>query len=268
MSRIPTCLSVALLTVLAPYLRAEEPPPRAPGHVDVQAFGARGDGRTDDTGAIRAAIAEQNRDRGTGRATVGYASVRTLFFPAGRYVISDTLALGPYAVVRGDQAVIEQKDPTRDIFTAPGYRNAFIALRFVGGRRAIAMRTNNIDTCTPKVRRCHFHHTAGPAIEMADPSGSTLLSVTDCLFVQCEQVLVNRYDHAVLRDCWITTSRSMAGKAVIENHGLLACENILGVPLVNGRDQRWIDPLTRGTPSTRSRCSARWFSMTALSLMS
>jgi sugar lactone lactonase YvrE len=47
--------------------------------VNVQALGARGDGVTDDTDALRKAIAAH----------------RTLYFPMGSYIISDTLALKP-----------------------------------------------------------------------------------------------------------------------------------------------------------------------------
>jgi Pectate lyase superfamily protein/SMP-30/Gluconolactonase/LRE-like region len=52
---------------------------------NLRALGAKGDGSTDDTDAIRAAI----------------ASHRTLYLPSGHYVVSDTLALKPDTVLVG-----------------------------------------------------------------------------------------------------------------------------------------------------------------------
>lgn len=53
------------------------------GFIDVRQFGATGDGVTDDTAAIRAAIAESFADDAR--------SLRTIYFPRGTYVVSDTL---------------------------------------------------------------------------------------------------------------------------------------------------------------------------------
>ncbi len=53
--------------------------------INVHSLGAKGDGKTDDTAVLRAAIAAH----------------RTLYFPMGRYVISDTLQLRPDTVLIG-----------------------------------------------------------------------------------------------------------------------------------------------------------------------
>ena len=53
--------------------------------VNVRSLGVKGDGTTDDTAALRAAIATH----------------RTLYFPMGRYVVSDTIALKPDTVLVG-----------------------------------------------------------------------------------------------------------------------------------------------------------------------
>jgi hypothetical protein len=53
--------------------------------VNVQTLGAHGDGATDDTAVLRKAIAEH----------------RTLYFPAGQYLVSDTIALKPDTVLIG-----------------------------------------------------------------------------------------------------------------------------------------------------------------------
>ncbi|MEM5383457.1 glycosyl hydrolase family 28-related protein [Paraburkholderia phymatum] len=61
--------------------------------VDVRKFGARGDGRTDDTAAIRAAVAH------------AFPAGRNVYLPAGQYLLSDTLELSHrYASTEGDIA--------------------------------------------------------------------------------------------------------------------------------------------------------------------
>jgi hypothetical protein len=66
--------------------------------ISVRDFGAKGDGYTDDTVAIQRALSEV--------FPVGfYVSSgvrRVLHFPAGVYLISDTLRVPPYATIRGD----------------------------------------------------------------------------------------------------------------------------------------------------------------------
>jgi sugar lactone lactonase YvrE len=59
--------------------------PTHEGWANVRALGAKGDGVTDDTEAIRHAIHDH----------------RTIFFPAGRYLVSDTITLRPDTVLIG-----------------------------------------------------------------------------------------------------------------------------------------------------------------------
>ena len=73
-------------------------------------------------------------------------------------------------------------------------------------------------------------------------SNSTQLKIKDCIFVEPEQALVSYNDETNVTDCWITSGRKMENKAVIEARGgRMVLEKILGVPLANGTDQRWID---------------------------
>lgn len=64
------------------------------GHVDVRLhYGAVGDGVHDDTEAIRRAFAES-----TNRVPVAY---KTVYFPAGTYLITDSIRFSRFMVVRG-----------------------------------------------------------------------------------------------------------------------------------------------------------------------
>jgi len=71
---------LSLLSILPLFLIAQSLPPGA-GHLNVKDFGAKGDGITDDTAAIRKAVAsvfEKGR----------YATPTFIYFPEGTYVVS------------------------------------------------------------------------------------------------------------------------------------------------------------------------------------
>jgi len=67
--------------------------------VSVRDFGAVGDGVADDTAAIQRSL-----DRPLGTAGAGAQSFthRTIYFPAGNYVITDTIKLPPFTRIQGE----------------------------------------------------------------------------------------------------------------------------------------------------------------------
>jgi hypothetical protein len=213
--------------------------------INVKAFGARGDGAADDTAAIQSAIdAAQSRARSEPYpGTAYYITSPEVVFPSGKYLISDTLRLAGI-VIRGEgYAVIEQKDAAKDIFRSDyAWRMTIEGLTFVGGRSHLSLANPNLDTGLLTVRDCRFYGSSGPAVECRKGTNSTLLTISNCVFLGCRQALVTHSDQTALRDCWITSAIEMKNQAVIENRGgRLTIDNLLGVPLVNGHDQRWID---------------------------
>ncbi len=203
---------------------------RSPGPVNVRESGARGTGAVDDTRAIQAAF---------DRAAKARTGVR---FPAGRYKISDTIRIGVTEVRGEGYPEIVQANPGKDIFFAPGiWRTTISGLQFRGGRDQISLGNPNIDQGFLVISDCRFRDAAGVAIRFRERTSSTFALIEKCAFRNCMQALVAVTDQTHLRDCWITSSINMRQKAVIENRGVLTCVNILGVPLVNGNDQRWID---------------------------
>ena len=71
--------------------------------VNVKAYGAQGDGHTDDTDAINRAI----RDLYTKTLTTqesAYQTQKAVWFPSGKYVISQPLLIYPYACLVGEHA--------------------------------------------------------------------------------------------------------------------------------------------------------------------
>jgi len=112
---------------------------------------------------------------------------------------------------------------------------------FLGGANQLVLHNPNLDTGQIHIEKCRFYGARGVALDV-DIVSTTLL-VRDCIFLACHQVWVNRgCDQAAMRDCWITTDAEMRNMAAIEHRGgRLTIENLCGVPLVNGSDQRWID---------------------------
>jgi hypothetical protein len=212
--------------------------------INVLDFGAKGDGRTDDTEAIRAAVqAAFERRQILQHPQYGYfVSFAEVYFPSGYYLVSDTVDIS-YVKLRGENyAAIEQKDPDKDVFYAhDAWRQIIEGLTFLGGQVQLNLGNPNVDTGHVTVRDCHFKNSRAVAVQMRQGSNSTFFKVENCVFIDCAQVLINYCDQAHLRDCWISTKAKKDNKAVIENYGCLTCQNILGVPRPSHNDQRWID---------------------------
>ena len=210
------------------------------GTLNVKDFGAKGDGKTDDTEAIQKALDKSNDNYGVHGGGYHY-TMPELVFPAGHYKVSKTLKWNAFSTIRGDggKVMLEQTNPQLNIIEYNGFRNVVKGMAFIGGHTSLKMNTGNADSAMPMIIDCQFYDSSGPAIELE--GGSTLLSVEHCLFVNCDQVLINRADMSVIKNCWISTSDKMKDKAVFVNYGVMHLEDILGVPRPNGTDQRWID---------------------------
>jgi len=213
--------------------------------VNVKDFGAKGDGKTDDTKAIRAAL-DAAAKRGRSRQYPGsayYSTSPEVFFPSGHYIITE--ALPPSAdTIRGEgHAVIEQKNPDKDIFyTDYAWRVAFKNLIFLGGRTHLNLGNPNIDSGFILIENCKFQMSRGPAIQVREGSNSTFTIIQNCQFIGCDQVLITYTDWTTMKDCWISGGAKQENEAMIENRGAkMVLEDIVGVPNVKGLDQRWID---------------------------
>jgi hypothetical protein len=84
------------------------------GRLNVKSFGATGDGKTDDTAAIKAAIAYSLTNTPDGK------SASMIYFPAGTFLVKGELRITGQTTIAGDgQAVstIREMDPTANLFT-------------------------------------------------------------------------------------------------------------------------------------------------------
>jgi hypothetical protein len=165
---------------------------------------------------------------------------KPVFFPPGTYLISETITFYD-GIVRGVNASIRQKDPEKDVFhITHSWRTTIEGITFHGGRTHINAPHNNTDQGISLINDCRFYKSGDFAIRMEVTS--SIVTISNCLFSDCEQAFVCRPDWTTFKDSWISSSKQMKNKAVIENRSaMLLCENIVGVPRVNGQDQRWID---------------------------
>jgi hypothetical protein len=228
--------------------------------INVLDFGARGDGKTDDTEAIRAAVkAAYERRTIPQHPQYGYfVSFAEVYFPSGHYLINDTIDIS-YVKLRGENyAAIEQLDPEKDLFYAhDAWRQIIEELTFLGGKVQLNLGNPNVDSGHVIVRDCHFKNSRGPAVQLRTGTNSTQFIVERCVFIRCEQALVTNCDLCVLRDCWITSQQTMKNKAVIENYLTLHVDNLLAVPQAQrgeGYTEEWTD--LQGTKHTTT--NQRW----------
>ena len=223
--------------------------------VSVKFCGAAGDGKQDDTAALRCAIAAASKIHFNvpvhGQHTE--ASVADVLFPAGAYLVTSPIDLGPRPPrLRGEGgAIIHATDMALDVIMGHNVTNFRVSdLAFVGGRSQLHITNNNNDRATITIERVTFHNCSGAAIRTSGPSVitrgafSTKLTVRDCIFYVVNQALVNWCDWTTVEGGWVTTSPDMHNKAVFENWNRLFIRDVLGVPgaaYTKEANARWID---------------------------
>ena len=243
-SNTTVILSLVCFLTIQSAVWAQKPGHGRGEYFNVRDFGAKGAGG-DDTEGIKAAIAAATRvcwgEKPPG--SVHYASEPVVFFPSGKYKISETLQAGGCNLLGEGSSIIHMTDPEKDIFFSTSiWRWRVSGLLLFGGRHQLHIGNANINSSQFIIDKCTFQKASGVAIKMGKRTASAQLIIKNCMFTQNNQALVNRCDQAVLKDSWISTSKGMKDKAVIENHNVLRMENIVGVPEVDPRaNQRWID---------------------------
>lgn len=173
-------LSLALATAGHADASTSNPPPSLPASrysVNVQNFGAEGDGVADDTQAIQNAVnaAQTKIPSWTTRVlhwdhlTKGSVNSpdQEIVFPAGTYKVSRPIVFGRFVSLRGiDRVVIQATDPSQDVFYFHSTQRAIIDnLNFQGGKTQLRVWTNNIGPATLAVSHCTFADSSDFAVE-------------------------------------------------------------------------------------------------------
>ena len=243
-------LTLLFVLLLCPALAFPQPP----GVVDVKTFGAKGDGRSDDTQAIQkaadVAAVQTIAFQPSGGCYLG--SAPPVYFPAGHYRISGEITFGAYANVLSDaKAVVEQMGRCRTFVFPGGYTVAVSGIRFVGGTNQIHFSNANIDTSTITIEKCEFQLSSDFAINTVGTTDGHLsanLIVADSKFVYSNKILNNVCDAATVRDCWVSIGKrnfAADSAAFVNRSGVLTFDNMFGVPSFGGSKDhkrvRWVD---------------------------
>jgi len=166
--------------------------------INVKDFGAVGDGKTDDTKAIRKAF---EAVWGTSRkypGTAYFLEMSPVVFPTGHYKISEPISVNN-TTIRGEGAIIEQTDPEQDIFIfSSAWCMKISGFTFAGGRHHLRLSNPNLDTGMIQIENCRFYGASAVAIDFR--TQSTTLAIDDCVFLECLQVLTI-VDGAISRSC-------------------------------------------------------------------
>ena len=106
--------------VLLLSLALVAPAGAAPGTINVQEFGAKGNGHTDDTEAIRTAMKAAAITRSQPSPLgVYYQTGPTLVFPSGEYLVSDAIVIEALEVRGEGRAVLRARPTRRKTFSQP-----------------------------------------------------------------------------------------------------------------------------------------------------
>ena len=206
------------------------------GSINVKDYGALGNGKNDDTAAIRKAA-----DHAAKNSKDGFTP-KTLYFPSGTYTINGSIKLKNVSL-KGNNALLFQKKKDAVTFEYTDFWHVRVSgLTFRGGKGHIVANNDNLDKSLFFVDHCKFFHSSGTALQTKKGAQSTLFTISNCEFIRCMCAIDSDCDWTVIRDTWIMNPENMANSAVIVNrHGYMTVDNLLGVPLCNGRNQRWID---------------------------
>jgi len=211
--------------------------------INVQRFGAVGDGKKDNTSAFKKAAVAAARTKGA-----------EIVIPAGHYVITGTIVLPKEVSLRAlGWAWI--KGPGRGaLFRLRGARNvAFYNLIFGDATTAIDIVAPGDAEANILIDRCLFAKINGMALKCYTRGEKTAeenqlhLRITDSAFMyDVHQNFETNASDALFDNSWCMTGKNMLNEASIINKGTLVCKNICGNPIPDWKkNQRWIDNFYR-----------------------
>lgn len=218
--------------------------------ISVKEFGAKGDGISDDTKAIKNAIAylskqQVNRNRYNNTSTKVYIGfVPKLFFPAGIYKISNSIDLGHYQNIVGDNAIlIPSHQGEFPAMKGIGWQLNIEGLQFVGFHSGIFIDNKNLDIGKINISNCTF---AGLDVCISLAAQSSMTIINNNRFIDNKKVLIiESGDKVIFSENWISSGKlSDKHDAQIINNGTLHFIRNLLVPQKpenNAYEPAWIN---------------------------
>lgn len=236
-------------------------------YVDVRRYGATGNGVTDDTAALRKAIAASQQFtlyRGKAAGDVGATSYSTpeIRLRSGTYIISDELEIAnAIRIVAEGPVFLKQTNPAKRHFTSPGggagYLTLIRGIHFIGGLQAIRMVRPNADTSMNVIEDCTFsaNDPTQFALEFELRSGHLVvrgcrvldaprfLKATDCDMVLVDDSWINGYAASTDKKPADSASFDVRGVAGANNKFIIRNTLLIPEPEVTpaNANTRWID---------------------------
>ena len=237
------------------------------GEFNVKKFGAKGDGRTDDTAAIQAAVTaaakrgRHFRKHGKHPQSSYFGTGQTVTFPAGVYNVSKTIHVGNHVSFSGKDAtpMVRWTGPDDGImFKINPFRSRFEKMIFTGGAVQLHFSNKNVDKTLITIRDCQFFYAEKIAVELTPEKGVDHLSsqtlIEGCLFSKNKRCVQNYGDLMEIRNCWVDQAQPQLadGAAFINRYGTLRFSFCCLTPSANPdkgplyyHNARWVDNYDR-----------------------
>ena len=237
------------------------------GEFNVKKFGAKGDGKTDDTAAIQAAVQAAAkkirwfRNHGKHPQSSYFAPGTTVTFPQGVYKVSKTIKVGSNVSLAGKDASPMIKWAGADdgvMFAISPLRNRVEKMNFTGAGVQLRFSNKNTDKTMITIRDCQFFYAEKMAVLLEPAKGVNHLSsqtlIEGCLFSKIKRCVQNYGDLMEIRNCWVDLAQPQLadGAAFINRYGTLRISFCCLTPSANPdkgpryyHNARWVDNYDR-----------------------
>ena len=196
--------------------------------INIYSFGAKGDGKHDDTAAIQRAFDQAGKTAGT-----------ELVFPNGLYNLSKPIVLPEKVAVRGlGMACFKGISGNKTLFTGDNIIHlAFSNAAFTFTDNALMLTTSPSEKADITFDNCYFSDIKGIALSCLaggtekNIKNQTYLHVKDCNFAVMDQLAVSNAAEALFEYNWISLY-SKEKVTVFTNYGKMRIADCIGVPSV------------------------------------
>lgn len=210
--------------------------------INVKDFGAKGDGKTDDTDAIKKAFAAVEKLKTSIKHIPEiyekgpyFGGTKRIYFPHGKYIISDELRLGAYINLEGDKAIllpsVSFKKSDKFAIRAHAWQARIRGVQFIGFSKALKIDNQNNNSGKIIIEDCDFINNQ-IAIDLN--AQSTITSIRENRFHHNQKVLImHTGDKVIFSENWVQSGvlTGTHDAQIINKNGELIVQNCLLVPM-------------------------------------